>query len=301
MGLFFSPISDAGTAATARRQALRRIDSGLRYPSSMTFEEGEPASRAPEGQGGPLPRPAPTLYFIDIPRTGGSRVRPALATAFGTEERTFVYDEPTIDGALSRDAFERLPRPSLERLRLVMGRFHHGLHERSERPFIYASLLRDPVERTLALYEDYIALLDRRDATATWPATESVSVSLEAFVFGQQHLAVDNGMVRAIAGRKRVRFGRCPPDLLDEAQAHIKRDFAAVLVSEEPERSFQSLGAIVGQELPLRGIRSLSKPATLRTHDASVLDRIRKLNTLDMQLYESASARLRGTDMVAVG
>ena len=267
----------------------------------MTLDDRESASRARSVGGAPQTRPAATLYFIDIPNSGGSHLRPVVEAAFEADVRVAVYDEDDGDDAIAVNAFERLSLPAREQLRLVMGRFQYGVHERTQTPFRYATLIRHPIDRVLAFYSDYLALLQRRRTAAMYPAAEPEPVSLNAYVFDQQHLSVDNGLVRAISGRRRVGFGACSDGMFDEAMSHIEVDFDVVLVNEEPVCSFEALRSLLGQDLPSPGDEPLLPAPIVPTQDAMVMDRIRDLNRYDMRLYDLAQARLKGDYSAGIG
>jgi hypothetical protein len=238
--------------------------------------------------------PSRTTYVIDIAATGASVIRSVVEDAFAADERVFLYEQSNHPETLSIERFTALPRERRERLTLVMGRFAYGLHRQSRTPHAYVTMLRDPLTRIQSLYRRFLDLasLRQRATDGVWrPTTDATSISLEEFVFGQQHLDVDNGMVRAVAGRQHVRFGQCPDDLLDEAIGHVEQDFAAVLVAEDQARSARALETALG-----RSVRdTLAAPADdppAAAVDSRVRDRIRRLNSLDYALYELARSRL---------
>ncbi len=111
-------------------------------------------------------------------------------------------------------------------------------------------------------------------------------MSLEDWVFSQNRLALDNGMTRNLAARRKVPFGKCPDDLLDEAMEHVDKHFAALLVTDQLPHSLPILRAITGR--PLKEIKQENrnkKRLSLDELDPRLLERIRELNRLDAQLY----------------
>ena len=116
---------------------------------------------------------------------------------------------------------------------------------------------------------------------------------LEEWVFGQNRLAVDNGMTRNLAGRRRVRFGKCPDDLLEEALDHVDQHFAALLLTEQLDESLPLLEQITGRTLrPVSHANRNKRRRHLDEPDPRLLERIRELNELDSRLYQIARQRL---------
>ena len=74
--------------------------------------------------------------------------------------------------------------------------------------------------------------------------------SLEEWVFKGDKLAVDNLMVRNIAGVRGVPFGGITQTMLDQALMNIEAHFAALLVTEQMDHSAAVLGQIIGSTLP---------------------------------------------------
>lgn len=50
-----------------------------------------------------------TLVFLHIPKTGGTGLRDVLKSAYGKEERAFIYDPSDLRGAVTRDQLAGLP------------------------------------------------------------------------------------------------------------------------------------------------------------------------------------------------
>jgi hypothetical protein len=231
----------------------------------------------------PSPERERTLFFLHIAGTGASALRPLLMRAYEDAEVAFVYEQSDLPDVRTADEYRHSPVRERGRLRLVMGGFPFGIHKGVPAPFAYTTLLRDPLERVVSLYDRF------RDRV---PAGREV-MSMEEFVFGQQRLSVDNGMVRAIAGRHMVRWGQCPDDLLDEAVAHIEEHFAALLAADDPPASLATLGRITGRDLVASG-ESVDIPRPdVSGVDPRSADRIRELNVLDGRLLAWARDRTR--------
>ena len=177
-----------------------------------------------------------TLLFIHLPKTGGTALRSALRTAFSPDASAFIYGPRDLDGAITRDRFEALPADAKARLRLVMGHFRYGFHEELGRPYRYATIVRQPVDRVVSLYYHYRNLPGLRfgsgDHRERW-RMRLRRVSLEDWVFSERRVTADNLMVRNVSGRRDVPFGKCSQGLYELAMEHVERDFLAVAVAEE--------------------------------------------------------------------
>lgn len=271
---------------------------GRRGVPSPTSAGPRPGTQTPDIDpiAGPRPIEDRTLLFMHIAKTGGTSVRRVLADAYAKDERIFVYDPADLRGAVSSEQFKGLPEDRRMRLRLVMGHFQYGIHRDLGRPFRYMTILRDPVERIVSLYYHYRHLRGLRirgPARAEQSLLRRTGMSLGEWVFGQQRLAVDNGMTRNIAARPRVGFGECPDDLLDEALEHIDHHFAVVLVLPELDRSLPLMAGVIGRSLkPIPHSNVNRSRLGLEELDPTVLDRIRELNRLDVRLYQRARERL---------
>jgi hypothetical protein len=225
------------------------------------------------------------LCIIDIAGTGAARLWPVLERAYAPDERAFVYEQQPQLAARTSESLRAMASGDVARLRLVMGSSCYGVHRQLPRRAVYVAMVRDPLERVVALHEDFCRRLP----------PDRPPLALEPFVFSQQRLDVDNGQVRAIAGRRLVAWGETYPSLLAEAVANVDREFAALLVPGDADRGAAMLEAAAGRQLP-GAAEALTVPQVdVSTVDAQLAARIRALNGLDARLFDLARGRLSAT------
>ena len=244
-----------------------------------------------------------TLLFIHLPKTGGTALRSALQDAFEPSRSAFVYGTGDLDESISRSAFEHLSAAELDELRLVMGHFRYGIHERFERPYRYATLVRQPVDRVVSLYYHYVNLPGVRFLSRNYRERWRLRlrrVSLEDWVFGEQRVTADNLMVRNVAGVVDVPFGGCTQAVFDQAMENVERDFAGVLVTEEMPQSLAFLEQVLDRPLSPLGRENVNpRRPRLADVDPATVERIAELNEWDLRFYETARNRLRDIETEA--
>lgn len=259
------------------------------------------------------------LLFIHIPKTAGTTVRAALAEAYARDERAFIY-EPSVPEATTLEALAERPQVELDRLQLVMGHFDFGVHRSLPGPARYVSMVREPMDRLVSLFYYF--------KTGTFPPgtgsarqhdrLNAQDIPIDDYVFDAKHRQWDNQMVRMLAGRMDVAFGRCEDGMLREALDHVDEAFAAVLIRERMQASMGLLERVCGRRLPglasaptreadrwrrrLARVRRLGRRQvewwnetpnreTVDEIEPARLERLRELNRLDVELYRRMTQR----------
>jgi hypothetical protein len=247
--------------------------------------------------------PDTTLVFLHIPKTGGATLRTVLERQFRPGE---IYVQPPTPGGMgprqlqaiergeALDEWDRvevtdevrtrelagLPRERLAALRLVEGHFLFGVHEALPGPSTYVTLLRDPVERILSLYDYRV----RR---------QGLDIDLERYVGSAADLELRSGQTWLLARPGGpVRFGTSGPDMLASAKRNLTEHFAVVGITER----FDETLALLGREFGWRRLsylpRNVSAGRIRRTDvPAATLRRIEELNRDDLELYAFAAGR----------
>jgi hypothetical protein len=233
---------------------------------------------------------------MHVPKTGGTSLRASLQQAFGPVGSALLYPPADLAGAISRGEFDAMPGRTRDELRLVMGHFRYGIHRQLGRPWRYATLVRDPVERIVSLYYHYRNLPGVRRGSREYRERLRLRwrrVSLGDWVFKERRVEADNIMVRYLVGGSDFGFGRCSEELFQQAMANVEREFIGLLVTEDMQTSTAVLGRLIGRDLaPVAMENTNPRRLPLEEIDPAVLERIRDLNRYDLRLHEAARAWL---------
>jgi hypothetical protein len=232
------------------------------------------------------------VYFLHVPKTGGSSLISFLEDQFDPEE---------ICPAQVLTELFALPRESMGQYRLFRGHHWYVPHAYAGRSLTHISMLRDPVQRTVSWYrhaqrsadtyrhqqmnDEGWSLLDFvRDPQTNWDIVNTQTLFLAAD-FDYERLfrdPVDYGRaaVKEFAARRRDRT------LLDLAKRRLE-SFAFFGITERMRDSMNMLAYALGFS-PRFSIPQLNtssvRPETYQLSEEE-LDAINELTPLDQELY----------------
>jgi hypothetical protein len=214
------------------------------------------------------------LIFIHIPKTAGSTLRPIMDRHY---PRPVIYKLDFLP--LDLDAFLRLPEQPRSRIRVLQGHFPFGLHEHLSVPADYLTLLRDPVNRIISMYywihgnEDHVL------------NTLVRSMSLKDFADSGFEITA-NHQTSLISGLPANHDNQA----LAVAKNNLQCEITAFGLNERFDESLLLFKQRLGWKHVFYSRRNVTKGRPRRSEvPASVLDIIRKHNSLDLELYEFAS------------
>lgn len=258
-----------------------------------------PHLRLPKGQ----------LFFLHIPKTAGSAFGHVLRNQFHVRE---VSSAKLLPEFLDQSKAER------SGYRLVSAHLTYDALDRVEGTPTAITILREPIERVLSLYEYQKYFLDSR---GTGHAYESIAAlqartaevareGLDALLESEDaniRAALSNTQAHYIAGSPPA--GSPSPELEEQLLERAKRHLEAFVFFGLAERMQESLDLFSYRFglCPQRSIEVNATP-TRRARDAwpqETLKKIEALNQVDIELYrygktlfEEALARMRA-DLVA--
>ena len=217
----------------------------------------------------------PLVVFQHLPKTAGSTLRGIIHRQYGSSRILPLY------ASSFGEELAAIPPSQMDRLGAVMGHFYFGAHTFLSKPYIYITMLRDPVDRVISRY--YFARRSPLD-----DLYDSVrGMSLREFA----ETWVDNDQTRLLAGKYGALSSEtCSYDeLLSVAKENLAKHFAVVGITEEFDRSLILMKRILGWRNPFYMRRNVTR-ARPRKGEISqeTLHSIEANNKLDLELYRYA-------------
>jgi hypothetical protein len=90
--------------------------------------------------------PQGRLYFVHLPKTAGSTLRPVIARQYWPAQVLNLRQEQL------EMQLRSLKPVQHQNARLLSGHFFYGLHTRFDGPYTYATILRHPISRLISSY-----------------------------------------------------------------------------------------------------------------------------------------------------
>jgi hypothetical protein len=225
-----------------------------------------------------LKRMNPTLIYVHIPKTAGTTLYSILKKNF---ERARIFFSHSAADLASLPAEERV------RLQLIRGHFPYGIHRCLSQPFEYITILRDPIERTISNY--YYVLRSPDHHLHNRLVTQKIG--LKEYVIESSNKQLDNGQTRMISGDGfQAPFGRCGRELLEQAKHNLQHSFSVVGLTERFDETVLLMARRFGWKRTHYVRRNTTeKRLPGEQLDPEILEAVRALNALDLELYAFAT------------
>lgn len=207
---------------------------------------------------------AETLFiFVHIPKTGGTTLWHIINNQYEASEFWSYNHQPDLHQMIE----------NVNKMKCLIGHFPFGIHVYVKRPCTYITMLRNPVDRVISLYNYFRA--------RTSPALVE-NMSFEDFLESPlYHYDISNTQTLYLAGGK-------SPDL-QKAKENLRNHIAVPGIMEMFNESLFFIKNECGwdikdYQLVNRGVNLSGEPPL----SADVLEIARRKNELDFELHEFA-------------
>lgn len=223
--------------------------------------------------------------FTHIPKTGGTTLRTVADVQYEPHQIVEVYGPHIAD---AQHYLSGLPSEVRRDALWLRGHISFGCHAAFERPYRYITLLRNPLDRVISLY-NYI-LRDRGHYLYAYVREHN----LRDFALGGITTETDNGMVRQICGLAgefpqdlgtppTVSFGQCTHELVEVAKRNLLEHYAVAGLIRRFDDSLEMMRIACGwSAMPYRR-RNVSQRK--RSYNRNIEREIIAQNALDYELY----------------
>lgn len=228
------------------------------------------------------------LIFVHIPKAAGTTLNRILEQQY-KPTRIFAIKVLTFQQDLQR--LKSLPESDRQKIKVLRGHFHHGMHTLLPTDSVYMTVVRDPVDRLISHYY-YVSSLPNH---YLHDQIKTQHMSLKDYACSNLTLEVDNHQTRMLAGGDEVQdpIGQASTQMLERAKQNLREQFAVVGIAERFDETLILLKELFDWSLPLYYKRNVTRgrPKKERISEA---DRhaIETRNALDMELYRYANALL---------
>ena len=232
--------------------------------------------------------PPPILVHLHIPKNAGTTLSRMLKMRMLLHPPTNLLHRAAVLGQYHPPTETRLPAIAAmsprdsRRMRFYEEHCGYGVHEHLPRECTYLTMLRDPIDRTLSVY-DFL----RQEGRI--PADQTLAQFLDKPTI-RRVWWIDNAQVRYLAGEHGeiidAPVGACPAELLETAKHRLEHDMAWFGLLERFDESLLTLCRMLGwsNAVAVRSNVTKERTSTRATVAPELLERITAMNALDLEL-----------------
>jgi len=151
-------------------------------------------SKCSYGEQGEYNKKNSILLFMHIPKTGGTTLFDVLGRKYKKEQtlvlNTFRYKHELEEKVMNNSKYIE------NNIELIRGHFYYGIHEHINRKCIYFTLLRNPLERLVSLYQ----YLKNHELPEIAGVIREKNLSFDEYITSKQQYVKFNMQTKIIAG-----------------------------------------------------------------------------------------------------
>jgi len=220
-----------------------------------------------------MPAKEPVIVFLHIPRTGGGTLRSILAEQYA--------QHLTVRNPIRQRDVERANQDDIQ---LIQGHVDFGFHKRLRRPCRYLTMLRDPVERIISVYQYFL-----ENPASAYAHYATSARDLREFVQCAPSSEVENTQTRRLAGAE-PSLEDHPARMLEAALEHMRHRIEVVSLTERFAESVLLMQRSFGWNR-VKPYRRQNVSSGRPSRDALSRETVRTIeqrNELDVVLYGEA-------------
>lgn len=232
----------------------------------------------------------PTVIFLHIPKTAGTTMHSIFEKQYPPAALYSTYPANHPHGSL--EEYAALPPERKAEIRVLLGHFSYGVHEMVPAPYVYITILREPIDRMISNFYH----IKRDPNHGLYELVSSGQMDMKAYVEHMVYdLTMDNEQTRMFAGNWDGRgHGPCTDSMLETAKANLRDHFSVVGVTNRFDETYLLSKRLLGWSHRFYTSRNVTKnrprKEDLPPSDLALLE---KYNHFDSQLYRYAQALLQ--------